>query len=178
MTAAASKSRAKRASRPVYAICLRLVDAATGEELARSSRATTSTASWQRTAATASAMSTGWRSRPRVVPRSNGWPLSSGACWSATLRRSATWTRTPRWDVIQSSATRAGGNARWRLDKKGTLTMTGLNDGGHLTIKGRAIRVYDANGTLRVRLAIFLRWYRACKDRAPTAFSCWVSQSG
>ncbi|OBU73893.1 hypothetical protein A9K61_04290 [Stenotrophomonas maltophilia] len=33
MTAAARKIRAKRASRPIYAICLRLVDPATGEEI-------------------------------------------------------------------------------------------------------------------------------------------------
>ncbi len=58
-------------------------------------------------------------------------------------------------DVIQSNATGAGGNARWRLDKNGTLTMTGANDGGYLTINDRAIRVYDANGTLRVRLGIW-----------------------
>lgn len=33
MTAAARKIRAKRASRPIYALCLRLVDPATGEEI-------------------------------------------------------------------------------------------------------------------------------------------------
>lgn len=58
-------------------------------------------------------------------------------------------------DVIQSNATGAGGNARWRLDKNGTLTMTGANNGGYLTINDSAIRVYDANGTLRVRMGIW-----------------------
>jgi len=33
LTAAAKKIRAKRASRPIYATCMRLVDPTTGEEL-------------------------------------------------------------------------------------------------------------------------------------------------
>lgn len=58
-------------------------------------------------------------------------------------------------DVIQSNATGAGGNARWRLDKNGTMTMTGPNNGGYLTINDSTIRVYDASGTLRVRMGIW-----------------------
>ncbi|WP_303638826.1 host specificity protein J [Stenotrophomonas tuberculopleuritidis] len=59
-------------------------------------------------------------------------------------------------DVIQSTAVGAGGNARWRLDKNGTLTMTGPNaGGGYLTINDTTIRVYDGNGTERVRLGIW-----------------------
>ncbi len=58
-------------------------------------------------------------------------------------------------DVIQSNATGAGGLPRWKLDKNGTLTMTGANSGGYLTINDRVIQVYDGNGTLRVRLGIW-----------------------
>lgn len=58
-------------------------------------------------------------------------------------------------DVIQSNATGVGGQPRWKLDKGGTLTMTGANNGGYLTINDRVIQVYDGNGTLRVRLGIW-----------------------
>lgn len=58
-------------------------------------------------------------------------------------------------DVIQSTAVGAGGQPRWKLDKNGTLTMTGANSGGYLTINDRVIQVYDGNGTLRVRLGIW-----------------------
>ncbi len=58
-------------------------------------------------------------------------------------------------DVIQSNATGVGGQPRWKLDKNGTLTMTGANSGGYLTINDRVIQVYDGNGTLRVRLGIW-----------------------
>ena len=37
-------------------------------------------------------------------------------------------------NTIQSTATGAGGNPRWKLDKSGALTMYGPNNGGYLTI--------------------------------------------
>lgn len=58
-------------------------------------------------------------------------------------------------DTIQSNTTGAGGQPRWKLDKNGTMTMTGPNNGGYLTINDRVIQVYDGNGTLRVRLGIW-----------------------
>lgn len=58
-------------------------------------------------------------------------------------------------DVIQSTAVGAGGQPRWKLDKTGTLTMTGANNGGYLVVNDRVIQVYDGNGTLRVRLGIW-----------------------
>ncbi|MDR3427905.1 host specificity protein J [Silvimonas sp.] len=58
-------------------------------------------------------------------------------------------------NVIQSTATGAGGAPRWSLDKTGTLTMTGPNNGGWLTISDSILQVFDANGTLRVRLGIW-----------------------
>ncbi|WP_274340067.1 host specificity protein J [Xanthomonas campestris] len=58
-------------------------------------------------------------------------------------------------DVIQSTGVGANGQPRWKLDKNGTLTMTGANNGGYLVVNDRAIHVYDGNGTLRVRLGIW-----------------------
>jgi predicted phage tail protein len=59
-------------------------------------------------------------------------------------------------EVIQSNALGANGQPRWRLDKSGTLTMTGPSAGsGYLTITDSQIRVFDGNGTLRVRMGIW-----------------------
>lgn len=59
-------------------------------------------------------------------------------------------------DLIQSTATGAGGQPRWRLDKNGTLTMVGANAGsGYLTISDSVIQVFDGAGTLRVRMGIW-----------------------
>lgn len=58
-------------------------------------------------------------------------------------------------NIIQSNATGQGGQPRWILDKDGTLTMNGPNNGGYLTINDRVIRVYDPAGTLRVQLGIW-----------------------
>ena len=58
-------------------------------------------------------------------------------------------------DVIQSNAVGAGGQPRWRLDKNGTLTMNGPENGGRLTINDSVIHVYDSNGRVRVRMGIW-----------------------
>lgn len=59
-------------------------------------------------------------------------------------------------NTIQSTATGAGGNPRWKLDKAGTLTMTGANAGsGYLTVTDSVINVYDGAGTLRVRMGLW-----------------------
>jgi len=57
--------------------------------------------------------------------------------------------------VIQSNAVGAGGQPRWRLDKNGTLTMNGPENGGRLTINDSVIHVYDNNGRVRVRMGIW-----------------------
>lgn len=59
-------------------------------------------------------------------------------------------------NVIQSSAVGANGQPRWILDKSGTLTLNGANSGsGYMTINDSTVRVYDTNGTLRVRLGLW-----------------------
>jgi len=58
-------------------------------------------------------------------------------------------------DVIQSNATGAGGAPRWKLDKSGTLTMTGPANGGYLRITDSVIEVFDGNGVRRVRMGIW-----------------------
>lgn len=58
-------------------------------------------------------------------------------------------------DTIQSNTTGAGGQPRWKLDKTGSLTMTGPNNGGYLTVTDRLITVYDSAGTKRVELGIW-----------------------
>lgn len=59
-------------------------------------------------------------------------------------------------DTIQSNAVGVGGNPRWKLDKNGTLTMTGPNTGsGYLTITDSVIQVFDGNGVRRVRMGIW-----------------------
>ncbi|WP_346949334.1 host specificity protein J [Dyella sp.] len=57
--------------------------------------------------------------------------------------------------VIQSTATGAGGAPRWKLDKNGSLTMTGPAGGGYLTVNDSLIQVFDGNGVLRVRMGIW-----------------------
>ncbi len=59
-------------------------------------------------------------------------------------------------DVIQSTTVGANGQPRWKLDKNGTLTMNGVNGGaGYLTISDSTMQVFDAAGTLRVRLGLW-----------------------
>lgn len=58
-------------------------------------------------------------------------------------------------NTIQSNSIGAGGQPRWRLDKNGTMTMTGPNNGGYLTVTDSLIQVFDGNGTLRVRMGIW-----------------------
>lgn len=58
-------------------------------------------------------------------------------------------------DTIQSNTTGAGGQPRWKLDKNGTLTMTGPNSGGWLTVNDSVIQVFDSAGTKRVELGIW-----------------------
>jgi len=58
-------------------------------------------------------------------------------------------------DVIQSNAMGANGQPRWRLDKNGTLTMNGPENGGRLTINDSVIHVYDSSGRVRVRMGIW-----------------------
>lgn len=55
-------------------------------------------------------------------------------------------------DVIQSTATGANGQPRWKLDKSGTITLTGPSGSGYLTITDSLIQVFNASGTLLVRL--------------------------
>lgn len=57
-------------------------------------------------------------------------------------------------NTIQSNTTGAGGSPRWKLDKNGTLTMTGPNSGGWLTVSDSVIQVFDSAGTKRVELGI------------------------
>lgn len=48
------------------------------------------------------------------------------------------------------------GKQGWQLDKAGNLEFNGtVEGGGRLSINNQQIRVYDANGTLRVRLGIW-----------------------
>jgi predicted phage tail protein len=60
-------------------------------------------------------------------------------------------------NVIQSTATGANGQPRWKLDKSGTLTINGAwgSSGGYLTLNDSTLLVYDGNGTLRVRTGIW-----------------------
>lgn len=58
-------------------------------------------------------------------------------------------------NTIQSNTTGAGGAPRWKLDKNGTLTMTGPNSGGYLTINDSVIQVFDSAGTKRVEIGIW-----------------------
>lgn len=59
-------------------------------------------------------------------------------------------------DTIQSNTTGAGGAPRWKLDKNGTLTMTGPNSGGYLRVTDSAIEVFDSAGTRRVVMGIWI----------------------
>lgn len=54
-------------------------------------------------------------------------------------------------DTIQSNATGAGGNPRWKLDKNGTLTMFGpATSSGYMTLNDSAINFWNAAGTIRL----------------------------
>ena len=55
-----------------------------------------------------------------------------------------------------SSINYVRGVSGWRLDKSGNLELNGsVAGGGRLTINNQTVRVYDSNGTLRVRLGIW-----------------------
>lgn len=49
-------------------------------------------------------------------------------------------------DVIQSTALGAGGQPRWKLDKTGSLTMTGPVGGGYLQVNDQNIKVFSSGG--------------------------------
>lgn len=56
---------------------------------------------------------------------------------------------------IQSTATGQGGLPLWKLARSGSLTMTGANSGGWMTLDSQKMVVYDAAGTVRVKLGIW-----------------------
>lgn len=58
-------------------------------------------------------------------------------------------------DVIQSTALGFGGLPRWKLDKNGSMTLTGAVNGGWLTINDSVIEVFNASGTRVLRLGIW-----------------------
>ncbi|MFA1289987.1 host specificity protein J [Xanthomonas axonopodis pv. nakataecorchori] len=51
-------------------------------------------------------------------------------------------------DAIQSNTVGANGRPRWKLDKNGTLEMNGANDGGFMTLNEKALRFWNAAGTV------------------------------
>lgn len=51
-------------------------------------------------------------------------------------------------DTIQSNATGAGGNPRWKLDKNGTLSMYGVNNSGYMKLTDTALQFWNAAGTV------------------------------
>ena len=58
-------------------------------------------------------------------------------------------------DNLQSTDYVAG-TSGWKLAKGGNIEFNGsVTGGGRLTMTNQLIRIYDANGTLRVRLGIF-----------------------
>ncbi|KAF1045598.1 host specificity protein J [Xylophilus sp.] len=57
--------------------------------------------------------------------------------------------------AIQSDAMDGTGQPLWRLDKSGQLGLRATSGSGRVEIDGTGGRVYDANGTLRVRWGIW-----------------------
>ncbi|MGX2089265.1 host specificity protein J [Xanthomonas axonopodis] len=51
-------------------------------------------------------------------------------------------------DTIQSNGVGANGQPRWKLDKNGTLSMNGANNGGFMTLNEQALRFWNAAGTV------------------------------
>ncbi|MFX3669809.1 host specificity protein J [Xanthomonas prunicola] len=51
-------------------------------------------------------------------------------------------------DTIQSNTVGANGRPRWKLDKNFTLEMNGANDGGFMTLNEKALRFWNADGTV------------------------------
>ncbi|MCD0280450.1 host specificity protein J [Xanthomonas melonis] len=51
-------------------------------------------------------------------------------------------------DTIQSNGVGANGQPRWKLDKNGTLSMNGANADGFMTLNERALRFWNAAGTV------------------------------
>lgn len=54
--------------------------------------------------------------------------------------------------VIRSKQVASNGQPRWMLDKNGGLTMNGSSTGGRMEIRDAFIKVFDANGVMRVQL--------------------------
>lgn len=51
-------------------------------------------------------------------------------------------------DTIQSNSIGAGGQPRWKLDKNGSLTMTGVNSGGYMQLTDTALRFWNSSGSV------------------------------
>ncbi|ASK92621.1 DUF1983 domain-containing protein [Xanthomonas campestris pv. trichodesmae] len=51
-------------------------------------------------------------------------------------------------ETIQSNGVGANGQPRWKLDKNGTLSMNGANNGGFMTLNEQALRFWNAAGTV------------------------------
>lgn len=51
-------------------------------------------------------------------------------------------------DTIQSNSIGAGGQPRWKLDKNGSLTMTGVNSGGYMQLTDTALRFWNSAGSV------------------------------
>ncbi|URX60654.1 DUF1983 domain-containing protein [Luteibacter anthropi] len=58
-------------------------------------------------------------------------------------------------NVIQSTAVDSTGNPVWKLDKSGQISLRSSSAAGRVELDGTGGRVYDANGTLRVRWGIW-----------------------
>ncbi|HDV2506935.1 TPA: DUF1983 domain-containing protein, partial [Escherichia coli] len=70
------------------------------------------------------------------------------------LIRDGSITNAKIGSYIQSSNYVAG-SAGWRLDKSGTFEINGTAGGGRMLISSSLIRIYDANGVLRVRMGLW-----------------------
>lgn len=54
--------------------------------------------------------------------------------------------------VLRSGAVASNGQPLWMLDKNGGMTLNGSGAGGRMEVRENVIKVFDANGTLRVQL--------------------------
>ncbi|WP_426448150.1 host specificity protein J [Siccibacter colletis] len=73
---------------------------------------------------------------------------------SASFIQDGTITNAKIGNYIQSNNYVAG-SAGWRLDKNGTFEINGVAGGGRMIITSTLVRIFDSNGTLRLRMGLW-----------------------
>ncbi len=56
---------------------------------------------------------------------------------------------------LRSTGTDSQGNPLWELDPNGSMILRGSSSAGRVVLDSTGLKVYDANGVLRVQIGIW-----------------------